>query len=125
MLNLDVKIEERIKKLGMLFREARRNKRIHQKELADILSLNEATISSWESNRIKPPIDKIIKLSNILEINREVAKLLFDYNISEDENANKNTYEKDLASLKKNLVVLSDRVKVLEEEKKSSSKNKT
>lgn len=55
--------------LGLKIKDARENKRLTQKELADILGLkSDKVISSWERDRTKPDYDSIVKICQILDV---------------------------------------------------------
>lgn len=49
-------------------KEARMAKRYTQKELADLLHVKPATISSWEVGRNEPSISMLKKLSSLLNV---------------------------------------------------------
>lgn len=51
-----------------IIKKARQNKRIMQKELADMLNVRPSTVSMWEAGTRTPDIQTIMKLSQILEI---------------------------------------------------------
>ena len=46
-------------------KEKRKSKGLTQGELADILSVNQCTVSQWELGKISPPIDKLISMSDL------------------------------------------------------------
>lgn len=43
----------------------RKQKKISQEELAEIMSVSRQTISKWETGQINPELEKLIKLSNV------------------------------------------------------------
>jgi len=55
-------------KIGEKIKRYRENKRMTQKEIAEILEVEPATISKYESGTIEPSIESIKKLSKIFEI---------------------------------------------------------
>jgi len=60
-------------KLGRSIRDNRRAKNLSQQQLADILNVNQSTISSWESGRENPQAEALLKIIDILKI----APILF------------------------------------------------
>ncbi|HCY40369.1 MAG TPA: hypothetical protein DHV48_03305 [Prolixibacteraceae bacterium] len=54
--------------IGMKLRELRAEQRMTQKDLADKMGLNVATISSYETNNSQPNIEKLIHLSKLLGV---------------------------------------------------------
>ena len=54
--------------LGDIIKNARKNKRIMQKELADMMDVRPSTVSMWESGDRTPELETLIKLSEILDI---------------------------------------------------------
>ena len=76
--------------LGDNIRTARINKKLQQKELADILSsqgeiVGNTTISNWENGNSKPDPDTIGLLCKILDVD---ANYLLDFNQIKRENDN-------------------------------------
>ncbi|BCX14288.1 MAG: hypothetical protein KatS3mg085_820 [Candidatus Dojkabacteria bacterium] len=53
--------------IGMRIKEARIDKRISQLQLGVRLGVTDKTISGYESGRIAPPIDKLIKMAEIFK----------------------------------------------------------
>ena len=53
---------------GERLEELRKDKHMTQKQLAELLGVNEKTISSYERNEIAPKISKLIKISEIFDI---------------------------------------------------------
>ena len=49
-------------------REIRIERGLTQDELAKIVNVNRVTIAEYESNRVQPTLDKIIKMSIALEV---------------------------------------------------------
>ena len=54
--------------LGMKLKELRKNKKMTQKKLADILNVSEASISKYEGNLAVPPIDTLKAYSAFFKI---------------------------------------------------------
>ena len=54
--------------IGNKIKQYRENKKMTQKEIAEILGVEPATISKYESGMIEPRIESLKKLSNIFEI---------------------------------------------------------
>ena len=52
--------------LGKRIAEARKQKNLSQKDLAEILFVSNNTISSWETDRAEPSLELLVKLSEIL-----------------------------------------------------------
>lgn len=55
-------------KIGCIISELRKDKKITQKELADIMNVSKGMISHYESGRNVPPLDLLIKLSKYFEV---------------------------------------------------------
>lgn len=53
---------------GSKIANARRSKNLTQEQLAEMLSVTRQSVSRWESEQSYPEMDKIILLSNILEV---------------------------------------------------------
>lgn len=53
--------------IGNRIANLRKNKKMTQQSLADIMYVTNKTISSWESNRTSPSLDEIVRLSDILD----------------------------------------------------------
>lgn len=53
--------------LGKRLSKLRKEKRITQEKLANLLYITNKTLSSWESNRTEPSLEMLIKLSEILD----------------------------------------------------------
>ena len=49
-------------------KEYRMKKGLTQQELADLINVHRVTIAEYESNRVEPTLDKIIKISIALDI---------------------------------------------------------
>jgi len=54
--------------IGERIKEARKNKKITQQELAQQLNISRSAISNWEVGRNYPDLDLIVQLSDILDI---------------------------------------------------------
>lgn len=54
--------------LGDIIKKARKDKRIMQKELAEMLNVRPSTVSMWEAGTRTPDIQTLVKLSKSLEI---------------------------------------------------------
>lgn len=54
--------------LGTKIQEARKKLNITQEQLADMLDVTRQSVSRWESDVVYPDMEKIVKLSNILEV---------------------------------------------------------
>jgi len=52
---------------GERLRKAREKKRLTQYQLADLMNVNQITISTWERGTREPSIDAIVKLTMELE----------------------------------------------------------
>ena len=61
-------------KIGTLIRSLRKEKGLTQKELAEILSVSDKTVSKWERGKGIPDISIMLSLSNIFGI--EIEKML-------------------------------------------------
>ena len=58
--------------LGKLIKQARIDKNISQKELADEFGVTSSAISAWERNKTTPPAYVLIELAKKLEIVDEI-----------------------------------------------------
>lgn len=54
-------------KIGNRIKDLRNEKKITQKELADILFVSDKAVSSWEANRTEPSLELIVKLSELFD----------------------------------------------------------
>jgi transcriptional regulator with XRE-family HTH domain len=70
-------------------KELRKKKELTQQDLADLINVHRVTIAEYESNRVEPTLDKIIKISKALDITpndligyNEVYKSFTDYLMS-------------------------------------------
>ena len=52
-------------------REARKEKSLRQKDLADLVHVSLQTISGYETGYAQPPIDILIKLADVLEVSTD------------------------------------------------------
>ncbi|MDR2899003.1 MAG: helix-turn-helix domain-containing protein, partial [Clostridiales bacterium] len=64
--------------LGEVIRNARKNKGLTQKELAQMIGAKDTSISNWEKNHNRPNGSTLIMLFRALDIS--VNDLLGDYN---------------------------------------------
>jgi len=53
---------------GKKLKDIRTNKKIFQADLAQKLSVNQATVSGWETGRFSPSNEQIEKLAQILDV---------------------------------------------------------
>lgn len=51
----------------LLLKEIRTKKGFTQEKLADLMQINRVTVAEYEANRMQPSIDKLIKMSIILD----------------------------------------------------------
>lgn len=49
-------------------KELRKEKKLTQTELASKLNISQKSYSNWESGKVEPTLDNIIKLANILDV---------------------------------------------------------
>lgn len=68
--------------LGKRISCLRKERKITQAELANLLYVTDKTISSWESGRTEPSLEMLIKVSEILQCN--VSYLIYGKNIKSD-----------------------------------------
>ena len=61
----------KIIQFSKILRDLREERKIKQKELADIMGVSQATISMWEKNASEPDIDKIRRLSNYFGVSTD------------------------------------------------------
>ena len=57
---------------GENLKRVRQEKGISQRELAEMLSINESNISKWEHNKISPQVAWVYKIAEKLEVNPNV-----------------------------------------------------
>ena len=75
--------------IGKKIKLYRENKKMTQKDIAEILGVEPATISKYESNMIEPNISSLVKLAEIYEVtidellNMEVKSNISELNILE------------------------------------------
>lgn len=55
--------------VGYNIRQLRKSKRLRQEELAEKINVSDATVSSWETGRTEPSIDKIREICAVLHCN--------------------------------------------------------
>jgi transcriptional regulator with XRE-family HTH domain len=53
---------------------ARKQKNLTQKELSDLLSVRQTTVSAWETGKVVPRLPMVFNLANVLDI--KVVELL-------------------------------------------------
>ena len=70
-------------KTGKFIAEERKNKKLTQRQLADILNISDKTISKWETGNGFPEISLLQPLCQALDIS--VNELLSGERLSEDE----------------------------------------
>ena len=58
--------------LGELIKNLRKERRITQKKLGDMLEVSEGTISKYEANVVLPPFDKLRSISSIFNVSMDV-----------------------------------------------------
>jgi len=70
--------------LGMRIKSAREDAKLSQLQVGVSLNVSDKTISGYESDRITPPVDKLLKLSDLLKkpINFFLGSDIKDYKIS-------------------------------------------
>ena len=79
--------------LGDIIKNARKSKRIMQKELADMLNVRPSTVSMWEAGTRTPDVQTIIKIAEVLEI--PFSRLMHDMSGIKKETAHTVTDESD------------------------------
>lgn len=57
--------------LGINIKELRKNKRMTQKELADVLHVSQQTIGSWETERAIPGADTLEQLADYFDVSTD------------------------------------------------------
>ena len=57
--------------LGDLIRSLRKERKITQKQLGDMIEVSETTISKYESNIMIPPFDKLRSLASVFNISMD------------------------------------------------------
>ena len=70
--------------LGIKIKSAREDSRLSQLQVGVALKVSDKTISGYESDRITPPIDKLLKLSELLKkpMSFFIGEDVKDYKIS-------------------------------------------
>lgn len=48
--------------------DTRREKKLTQKELADLLNVKQTTVSTWETGKVVPPIPMVFNIANVLNV---------------------------------------------------------
>lgn len=86
-------------KIGLFIKQLRKDNKISQQQLADMIPIDRSGLSRWENGEVLPPIDKMKKLCEILNVSidellsgekttqvnkNEQQKNLFDYLITQD-----------------------------------------
>ena len=56
--------------LGRVISTARKQKNLSQKELGDLLNVSNKAVSKWENGEATPRAETLIKLCDILELNK-------------------------------------------------------
>lgn len=57
--------------LGELIRDLRKEKKLTQKQLGDLIEVSEATVSKYEANIMIPPFDKLRSLASVFNISMD------------------------------------------------------
>ncbi len=76
---------------GLTLKQARINKNLTQRQLANRVELSEATISKYENNIVYPPFDKLRSLSSVLRISldelcgTQMRETVSVYNLTEEQ----------------------------------------
>lgn len=65
--------------IGTRIHELREDKMLSQSELGKLLSVSQDTIPLWEKSKSLPPIDIIIKLSELFEVSYDYLLGKTDY----------------------------------------------
>lgn len=88
-----------LEKIGKFIKQLRSENDMSQQKLADLIPIDRASVSRWESGKVQPPVDKIKILCNIFNVSfdelisgernsetnkKDHEKNLFDYLISQD-----------------------------------------
>jgi len=60
-----------------VLKQARINKKLTGEQLGKIMGVTRQTINNWESKRIEPTINQMVKLASVLEIT--TTELFNDY----------------------------------------------
>ena len=70
--------------LGLKIKSAREDSRLSQLQVGVALKVSDKTISGYESDRITPPIDKLLKISELLKkpISYFIGEDVKDYKIA-------------------------------------------
>lgn len=71
--------EEQLNLIGKRIRELRFEKHISQTELGKLLSVSQDTVSLWEKSKSIPPVEVIIKLSEIFEVSCDFLLCVKDF----------------------------------------------
>ena len=56
------------KKIGLFLAELRKEKKLTQQELGDIIGVTNKTVSRWENGTYLPPVEALVLLSNYYNI---------------------------------------------------------
>ncbi len=64
---------------GIRIKELRKEKKLTQKQLADILEVDFRTVSFWESETYEPSIKQLIKLCGFFEVSADYIIGLKDF----------------------------------------------
>ena len=67
------------KSLGFRLQDARIDKRLKQREVAEKIGVHQATLSTYEHNVAKPSIDVLIKLAKLYDVSLDYLCGLKDY----------------------------------------------
>jgi transcriptional regulator with XRE-family HTH domain len=56
---------------GDNLKKVRETTRLSQSQLAELLSVSQQTVGSWEVNRTSPPPETIVQISNVLNVSTD------------------------------------------------------
>ncbi len=115
--------------VGYKLKKLRENKRVSQQEVADFLEISQRTYSNFESDKSKPSIDQLSKLSELLDF--DLLELLQEQGITfnqKNKNGSNNAivkneypeqlvtqYEFRISELKELITLLKDKITSLEQ----------
>lgn len=70
------------KKIGLFLAELRKEKKLTQQELGDIIGVTNKTVSRWENGNYLPPVEALVLLSNYynISINEILSGKKLDHN---------------------------------------------
>lgn len=82
--------------IGDRLKNARENKNLEQKEVANLLKVSISTVSGWENSYRTPPLKKLIKLAKVYETS-------LDYLVGFEHKSDKEDLIELIAELKKKI----------------------